>query len=113
MISSYNIQHVEIGLLENTDWLLLDDNLFTGDLPSELGLLTAMEILYTDRNNFNSSIPSELGLCSHLIELQMQESRGLQVGGLQGAIPTELGLLKKLQKLRLFNNVRQEHSLLF
>ena len=72
-----------------------------------------MEILYTDRNNFNSSIPSELGMCSHLIELQMQESRGFQVGGLHGMIPTELGLLKKMQKLRLFNNVRQMRSLLF
>ena len=98
--------YVEVGLLKKIDWLMLDENTFSGALPSELGFLSTMEILYTSRNSLNSTIPSELGLCSNLTELQMQDYRSPPLGGLWGKIPTELGLLTKLRKLRLYRNVR-------
>jgi len=38
----------------------INENSFSGDLPSEIGLLTALSVLRMKSNNFSGEIPSEV-----------------------------------------------------
>jgi Leucine-rich repeat (LRR) protein len=73
-------------------------NVFTDQLPTEIGLMTKLIGIDTDINLISGPIPSEIGKLSHLLYLEMSENC------LSGSIPTELGLLFELINLSLGNN---------
>ena len=51
---------MELGNLSNLQWLYLNDNQLTGQIPSALGNLTGLTHLYLANNQFTGCIPNEL-----------------------------------------------------
>jgi len=78
--------------------LNLNNNIFTGAIPSEMGNLPEVKHLSVGSNNISGEVPSELSV--------MQELISLHIGGnvLTKTIPTELGLLTSLSHLNLGHN---------
>ena len=78
-------------MLDALEWSILDENRFTGTLPSELGQLSSVLVLYTYSNpRIGGTIPSQLGLLPAVELLSLREC------SLTGTIPTQLGLLTTL-----------------
>jgi hypothetical protein len=46
----------------------LDDNQFTGNIPSEIGNMVSLEALFLNRNQFQGNVPTELGFATSLRE---------------------------------------------
>jgi Leucine-rich repeat (LRR) protein len=80
-------------------FIVLDDNLLGGTIPSELALLSnSLLLIDLSSNEISSSIPTELG---NLILLDWLD---LYSNFLTGTIPTEIGAFTKMQVLRIFDN---------
>ena len=107
--------------------LYLQQNSFTGSLPSDVGRLKNLNELLVSNNNFSVEIPAELGSCLVLeylkvarnylqgnIPLSFSFLRGIQLldlsrNNLSGTIPKELQNLSILQSLNLsFNHLEGE-----
>ena len=96
------VHGIEIGILANMSWLLVDQNKLTGSIPSELGLLSNLTHIYFDKNNMDGALPSEMGMLTLMEELQIHNN------AFRGPIPSELGLMAKgLRILYLQHNVSQ------
>ncbi|KAL7212739.1 hypothetical protein ACSBR2_015425 [Camellia fascicularis] len=78
--------------------LSLTDNNFDGSIPPELGALPYLQALYLDGNLLSGQIPSQLGNLSTLMTLDLSDN------GLSGKLPYELGHLTNLTRLLLPNN---------
>ncbi|XP_058093861.1 MDIS1-interacting receptor like kinase 2-like isoform X2 [Magnolia sinica] len=106
-ISELNISSNEIsGKLDPiffTNWtklisFQLQNNQFTGNIPSEIRLLTNLQILNLGGNKINGSIPWEIGNLVNLNEIV------LSYNNLTGPIPPPLGNLSSLTILNLYSN---------
>ena len=115
----------EVGLLSNTKEFFLSYTVMTGSIPSELALLTKLEFIDLVNNAFGGTIPEELYL-GDFDDLLMLDLGGNQFSGtistnvgqlrmmvflyfddnpyLIGTIPSEIGLLERLQKLHVANS---------
>eukprot|EP00253_Pinus_taeda_P001446 PITA_01446 len=77
--------------------LLLDDNLFTGEIPSTLGNVSTLEIVRLDRNSFEGQTPVSIRQLGQLYSLNLSNNR------LIGSIP-DLSGMSNLQLLDLSHN---------
>ena len=66
------------------EWLLLDGNDLSGEIPPELGSLSNLEWLDLGYNELSGEIPPELGSLSNLEELD------LGYNDLSGCVPSSL-----------------------
>lgn len=79
----------------------MNDNLFTGKIPSELllGLSPNLVQLDVGNNRFEGSIPSEIGKMSILEQIDAQGNR------LSGTLPAEMNRMYPDVQLNLTNNL--------
>ena len=84
----------ELGNLARLTRLGLAYNDLTGPIPRELGNLSALEALTLGFNDLSGPIPPELGGMSSLRELGLTNN-----GKMAGALPTEITVLQRLEKL--------------
>jgi Leucine-rich repeat (LRR) protein len=90
----------EVGLASNLVGLDLHDNALWGAIPSEIGLLRKLLWLtLADQVSTDNAVVS-----SALSMIARQSDEQAQQPGLSSSMPTTLGLLTKLQHLRLENN---------
>ncbi|XP_075092450.1 uncharacterized protein LOC107761255 isoform X1 [Nicotiana tabacum] len=87
-----------IGNLSFLHVLKLQNNSFSGEIPSELGYLHKLQVLRLDNNSFTGHIPSNISGCFNLFSVVLSYNM------LVGIIPAELGTLLKLQQLLLVSN---------
>ena len=86
-----------IGNFSSLFALLLHGNDLEGTLPTEVGKLTNLHQGYFERNDFSGAIPSEIAQSSNLQLLKFTGNKFTR-------IPTELGLMTKLNGLYLGEN---------
>ncbi|KAL2936248.1 Receptor protein-tyrosine kinase CEPR2 [Bienertia sinuspersici] len=79
--------------------LLLENNRFSGVLPSELGKLNQLERLYLSNNSFSGEIPPQFGNLKQLSSLQLQGN------SLTGSVPQEIGECTRLADLNVARNL--------
>nr|XP_027193480.1 probable LRR receptor-like serine/threonine-protein kinase At3g47570 isoform X2 [Cicer arietinum] len=81
------------NLSMNLNFLFLDDNMISGQIPSELGHLVGLTLLSMELNNFEQVIPATFG--------KFQNMRVLTLGGnkLSGDISSFIGNLSQLYYL--------------
>ncbi|AES80238.1 LRR receptor-like kinase family protein [Medicago truncatula] len=84
--------------LKHLIFLHLDNNSFTGPIPSEFGKLMQLSRLSLDSNKFSGEIPKNLASCLSLTELRLGRNF------LHGSIPSFLGSLRSLEILDISNN---------
>ena len=84
--------------MTNLRTLRLDDNQFSGSIPSQLGSLSNLVTLSLFNNRLSGTIPSQLGNLSNLWHLLLNDNQ------LSGTIPTQLGNLTSLQNIWLNDN---------
>ena len=87
-----------LGSLASLKNLILSDNLLTGTIPQELGELSGLEVLWLNENQLSGEIPAALGDLSDLRDLFLSGN------ALSGAIPSDLGDLSNLEDLWLSHN---------
>ncbi|MXZ12745.1 MAG: hypothetical protein F4Y78_01850, partial [Candidatus Dadabacteria bacterium] len=87
-----------MGDLSRLEYLHLDGNDLTGEIPGELGDLSRLKRLHLNGNRLTGPIPGELGDLTALARLH------LEANGLTGEIPEELGDLGNLKSLYLSGN---------
>ncbi|PIN03852.1 Leucine-rich repeat protein [Handroanthus impetiginosus] len=78
--------------------LLIQNNLLTGELPSEIGRLRNLRYLYLHNNSFFGEIPLMIGNLTNLTALQLHSNK------LSGTIPPSICNLSSLEYLSLSNN---------
>ncbi|KAF3434957.1 hypothetical protein FNV43_RR22044 [Rhamnella rubrinervis] len=95
---SGNINGAILENLINLFSLSMDDNLFTGTIPSSFGKFHSMQSMSLSRNKLYGQIPSSLGNLSQLSELYLSNNM------LEGSIPPSLGDCQRLQHLDISGN---------
>mmetsp|Transcript_8179 Transcript_8179/g.19193 ORF Transcript_8179/g.19193 Transcript_8179/m.19193 type:complete len:1555 (-) Transcript_8179:52-4716(-) len=100
-----------LGLFPQLTQLHLGKNEFEGQLPwnalSRLSNLTVLDVSY---NRLNSTISTQIGGLSNLVSIRLDnnyhknENGKVTSFGIKGSIPSTIGLLHKLQELRLDDN---------
>ena len=88
----------ELGQLTQLDFLNLRNNELVGTIPPELGQLVNLQHISLSRNQLVGEIPAELGLLANVTQLALGENQ------LEGEIPLQLANLANLQFLSLNNN---------
>ncbi|KAM7270933.1 hypothetical protein ACFE04_030147 [Oxalis oulophora] len=83
----------ELADLKYLTFLKLDQNYFTGPLPTFLGNLTSLKTLSVGINALSGTIPKELGNLKQLTLL------GLGSNNFSGPLPSELGQLTNLEEI--------------
>ncbi|XP_057836573.2 receptor-like protein EIX2 [Cryptomeria japonica] len=79
-------------------WLLLNDNWLTGNIPPSIQVNSLLQVLNLANNHLNGKIPSSIANFSSLQILNLGNNN------LGGMIPSEFGELSQLQSLVLKNN---------
>ena len=74
----------ELGRLANLKWLYLNGNKLSGEIPAELGDLAELQRLYLHSNELSGEIPSWLVNLTGLLELSLWSNQ------LTGTIPPEV-----------------------
>ncbi len=90
---------IQIGNLNNLEYLHLENNKLNGNIPIQLGNLIKLIQLWLNSNLLNGSIPSEFAKLRNLKKLYLDNNF------LSGSIPTQLGNLTNLQRLYLHKNL--------
>ena len=73
-----------MGNLAKLEWLYLNDNQLSGEIPPELGALSNLTSLWLISNQLSGEIPSELANLAKLQELELQNNE------LSGCVPPAL-----------------------
>ncbi len=84
----------ELGDLESLEGLDLRANNLSGPIPPELGNLTKLLSLYLSGNDLSGRVPSEFSGMAMLREFHVANNSGMQ-----GALPSELIALARLETL--------------
>ncbi|KAI3775688.1 hypothetical protein L1987_45437 [Smallanthus sonchifolius] len=119
---SGNIQST-IGNLQNLKVLGLYENQLSGQIPHAMGNLSMLLHLQLYSNMLEGVIPSSLGNCNHLLTLSLNDNKlngkiptqilqlsslslilDLSQNNLFGSLPQEVGDLKMLSELYLYEN---------
>ncbi|KAM5557079.1 hypothetical protein ABKV19_024459 [Rosa sericea] len=114
----------DIGKLSGLGRLGFQNNRLSGSLPSSLGNLTSLVQLELQGNTFNGTIPTSLGECHSLLLLDLSGNNlsgdippqviglpslsiylDLSENCLSGSLPLEVGKLKNLGGLYVFDNM--------
>ena len=82
----------------NLGTLLLQNNSFSNDIPTQLGSLTSLTCLRLSYNQLTGNIPAQLGNLTSLWYLELEHNL------LTGNIPSGLGSLTQLRNLSLNSN---------
>ncbi|XP_075666180.1 putative LRR receptor-like serine/threonine-protein kinase At1g56130 isoform X1 [Castanea sativa] len=83
----------ELVALKFLTFLKIDQNFFTGPLPTFIGNLSALQLLSIAHNLFSGTIPKELGNLKELTVLSFGSNN------FSGTLPPELGNLVKLEQI--------------
>ncbi|XP_048542160.1 receptor kinase-like protein Xa21 [Triticum urartu] len=93
----------ELGNLKNIGELDFSGNLISGEIPISLGECQTLQYLNVSRNNLQGSIPSSIEKMKALLMLDLSHNN------LSGSIPEFLGSMEGLAGLNLsFNNLEGE-----
>ncbi|KAK3436999.1 hypothetical protein EUGRSUZ_C01822, partial [Eucalyptus grandis] len=87
-----------VGNLSLLRSLVLQNNIFRGEIPQSIGHLFRLRHLVLSNNSFSGQMPTNLSQCSNLEILNLIDNQ------LVGKIPNELDSLSKLQALGLAAN---------
>ena len=79
-------------------FLLLDNNVLVGTVPSQIGQLSELSQLHASTNSLEGPLPTQLG------SLVMLETISLASNRVNGSIPTQIGRLKALRHLDVYDN---------
>lgn len=82
----------------DTDFLLLDQNSFSGPIPETLAELMNLRVIALDQNQLTGTIPVMFGSLSQLQTINLNDNE------LEGEVPSQLGNLFALQNLFLHTN---------
>ncbi|KAG5055412.1 hypothetical protein JHK85_007922 [Glycine max] len=93
----------QLSVLLISNWtqlisLQLQNNKFTGRIPSQIGLLKKINILFLYKNVFSGSIPVEIGNLKEMTQLDLSQNQ------FSGPIPSTLWNLTNIQVVNLFFN---------
>ncbi|CAJ1858284.1 unnamed protein product [Sphenostylis stenocarpa] len=91
-----SLKREEFFRLQN---LILDHNLFTGNVPSSLGSLRELNEISLGHNKFSGAIPNEIGTLSRLKTLDISNN------ALNGSLPATFSNLSSLTLLNAENNL--------
>ena len=69
----------------NKDYLIANDNMLTGPIPSEFGLMTNMTRFEIFNNDLSGTVPSELGVMLNLDIFQLYQNPKMT-----GTVPSEV-----------------------
>jgi len=97
--SRFSFSSSKKGLLENLVVLMLDQNQFTGTIPTTIGLMTNLIVLNLALSRLTGSLPSELGTMKKLEHFILRRN-----GNLTGTIASTIGLLTNLHVVDLAGN---------
>ncbi|KAM3731888.1 hypothetical protein ACB098_11G017200 [Castanea mollissima] len=89
---------VALQNLINLIILSMENNLFTGMIPTYFGKFQKMQGLDLSKNNLSGKIPSSIGNLTQLAELFLSQYN------LEGSIPPSIGTCQSLQKLDVSEN---------
>ena len=89
---------VELGKVNQLQYLRLGSNHLTGTIPIELGNLISLKTLHLAGNDLTGNIPAELSNLKELTELFLNTNQ------LSGNLPTQFGNLTKLQTFWIQGN---------
>ncbi|XP_059458519.1 putative receptor-like protein kinase At3g47110 [Corylus avellana] len=76
----------------------MEENLFTGTIPTYFGKLQKLQGLFFSGNRLLGDIPSSLGNLTRLVDLNLYQNK------LEGSIPSSFGNCKSLQLLNISKN---------
>jgi len=120
--SNGRVKCIDLDGIENCNFIGVDGNGLTGNIPNELGNLADLTQLFLSHNNLTGNIPGELGSLTNLTNLKLAFNQlsgsipielsalnnltqlSLSYNELSGNIPAQLGNLKSLTKLQLSSN---------
>jgi hypothetical protein len=80
-------------------FLLLEDGVISGEIPSELGLLSQLEVIDMNFNFLRGSLPDSLFGLAQLRQLDLNDNT------ITGTISSEFGRLPRLEFLQLQKNM--------
>ncbi|KAH9328670.1 hypothetical protein KI387_000778, partial [Taxus chinensis] len=113
---------VEVGMLTQLNWLIVETNYLTGPIPTALSNCTHLQNLALAQNHLTGHIPSQFGKLSELQRLYLWGNQltgeipsslsnctllqllDLGPNQLSGTVPLELGTLLHLRWLNLWKN---------
>ena len=87
--------HPNIGKMTSLVNLDLDENNFSGTVPTEIGLLTSLTSMKLYGNTFTGQIPSEIGLLTNLEALHLEDNEFV------GILPSQIRSLLQGQLVNL------------
>eukprot|EP00555_Chaetoceros_dichaeta_P010455 CAMPEP_0198253496 /NCGR_PEP_ID=MMETSP1447-20131203/3899_1 /TAXON_ID=420782 /ORGANISM="Chaetoceros dichaeta, Strain CCMP1751" /LENGTH=2259 /DNA_ID=CAMNT_0043939185 /DNA_START=169 /DNA_END=6945 /DNA_ORIENTATION=+ len=87
-----------ISRLPNIRKVYLNDNLLSGEIPTEIGKLTLLKELYVYDNLLTGTIPTEIGLLKKLEIITLAENT------MYGKIPEEVNQLLNIKTFSVHNN---------
>lgn len=88
-----------VGMFQKLTKLTLEDNLFTGTLPTDIGQLSSLQLLGLSRNGFEGRIPQSLGNITVLSYLYLHHNL------LNNSIPASLGKFSNIESMDLSCNL--------
>ncbi|KAL1147409.1 hypothetical protein V6Z11_A10G053500, partial [Gossypium hirsutum] len=98
-----HITRLELLAFRYLNYLKIDQNFFTGPLPTFIGNLSRLGLLSVAHNSLSGSIPKEIGNLKRLYcwnnGSSKHQTKSLGVNNFSGTIPPELGNLVELQQL--------------
>lgn len=89
----------EVESMRFLDNFQVQNNIISGSIPAFIfGKLTHLKLLNLQQNKFRGRLPTQIGMLRRLQELRMNDNN------LDGDFPTEWGDLSTLQILHIYNN---------
>ncbi|KAG9443577.1 hypothetical protein H6P81_014917 [Aristolochia fimbriata] len=96
---SGTLERLNFSAFPDLTHLVLANNSFSGNIPTQIGELTSLQELDLSSNSFTGHIPSSLTNLSQLSRLS------LSTNALVGEVPSNIGALTRLRSLLLTRNL--------